>query len=303
MEPVKGELKMESLMIPIDSIDSIHLKHICIDKEGPPIFMLHGAVENGKICYSDSGRAGLGPYLARYGYDVYVGDLRGRGGSTPHVNADSKYGQTEAITEDIPAFIEKIISLRGNVPQRFVCHSWGGVLTSSTLVRFPKYRELVKSMVYLGAKRRISVFNMDRLFQINHVYCRLGRALVKEHGYFPSSQFGLGDDESAGMSHGTDTWIWAKKWIDTTDGFDYGDAAKKVHLPPTLYIAAIDDACLGHRKDVWDFMMESGDHVKDFMVLSKKNGNLHDYNHVSMMTHRDAPMDHFPKVLEWLGRY
>jgi len=28
--------------------------------------------------------------------------------------------------------------------------------------------------------------------------------------------------------------------------FDYGEAAKKVHLPPTLYIAAIDDPCLGH---------------------------------------------------------
>jgi len=80
MEPVKGELKMESLMIPIDSVDSIHLKHICIDKDGPPVFMLHGAVENGKICYSDSGRAGLGPYLARHGYDVYVGDLRAGAG-------------------------------------------------------------------------------------------------------------------------------------------------------------------------------------------------------------------------------
>ncbi len=58
--------------------------------------MLHGAVENGKIFYSDSGR-GLAPFLARRGFDVYVGDLRGRGESRPHISRSSRYGQTEAI--------------------------------------------------------------------------------------------------------------------------------------------------------------------------------------------------------------
>jgi len=162
-EQIKGDLKMESLMIPVNSTDSLHLKHIYIDPNGPPIFMLHGSVENGRIFYSNSD-SGLGSYLAKYGYDVYVGDLRGRGESKPHVNRNSKYGQTEAITEDIPAFIEKIISLRGNTPQRWVCHSTGVVLTSSHLLRFPKYRDLIKCMVYFGTKRRVCAINPTRIF-------------------------------------------------------------------------------------------------------------------------------------------
>ena len=301
-EQIKGDLQMESLMIPVNYTDSLHLKHIYIDHNGPPIFMLHGSVENGRMFYSNSGTSGLGPYLARYGYDVYVGDLRGRGESKPHVNRNSKYGQLEAITEDIPAFIEKIISLRGNVPQRWVCHSWGGVLTSSHLLRFPKYRELVKCMVYFGSKRRVSAMNPTRIFQIDMVYIFLGNLLVRKHGYFPSSRF-VSEDEPAMTQKGTARWIRMKKWIDPFDGFNYGAVAQEVILPPTLYFAALNDKCLGHRKDVLLTIKESGKHVYKYVLLGKKYGNLHDYDHVTMLTHKDAEQDHFPLVVDWLAKY
>lgn len=301
-EQIKGDLQMESLMIPLNYTNSLHLKHIYIDPNGPPIFMLHGSVENGRMFYSNSGTSGLGPYLARYGYDVYVGDLRGRGESKPHVNRNSKYGQLEAITEDIPAFIEKIISLRGNVPQRWVCHSWGGVLTSSHLLRFPKYRDLVKCMVYFGSKRRVSAMNPTRIFQIDMVYIFLGNLLVRKHGYFPSSRF-VSEDEPAMTQKGTARWIRMKKWIDPFDGFNYGAAAQEVILPPTLYFAALNDKCLGHRKDVLLTIKESGKHVYKYVLLGKKCGNLHDYDHVTMLTHKDAEQDHFPLVVDWLTTY
>lgn len=301
-EQIKGDFKVESLMIPVNSIDRLHLKHICIDPYGPPVFMLHGSVENGRIFYSDSGTSGLGPYLAKYGYDVYMGDLRGRGESKPHVNRKSRYGQTEAITEEIPAFIEKIVSLRGNVPQRWVCHSWGGVLTSSHLLRFPRYRDLVTSMVYFGTKRRVSVINPTRIFQIDIVYTFLGSLLARAYGYFPSSLFS-GEDEPALTRKGTSMWIRRKDWIDPFDGFDYGKAAQEVVLPPTLYFAALNDPCLGHRKDVLLTIHESGKHVSNYVLLGKKCGNLHNYNHVTMLTHKDAKKDHFPLVIDWLAKY
>jgi pimeloyl-ACP methyl ester carboxylesterase len=301
-EQINGDLKMESLMVPVNSTDNLHLKHIYINPDGPPIFMLHGSVENGRMFYSNTGSSGLGPYLAKYGYDVYVGDLRGRGESKPHVSRNSKYGQTEAITEDIPAFIEKIISLRGNTPQRWVCHSWGGVLTSSHLLRFPKYRDLVKSMVYFGSKRRVSAINPTRIFQIDIVYTFLGSLLVRKHGYFPSSRF-MSEDEPALTRKGTAIWIRMKDWVDPFDGFNYGKAAQDVVLPPTLYFAALNDQCLGHRKDVLLTINESGKHVSKYVLLGKKCGNLHDYDHVTMLTHKDAVKDHFPMVVAWLAKY
>lgn len=43
----------------------------------------------------------------------YVADLRGRGESKPVIDKHARYGQTEAILEDIPAFIDKIEQLEG----------------------------------------------------------------------------------------------------------------------------------------------------------------------------------------------
>ena len=67
-----------------------------------------------------------------------------------------------------------------------------------------------------------------------------------------------------------------KDWIDLFDGFNYGKAAQEVELPPTLYYAAMNDQCLGHRKDVLLTIKESGKHVSKYVLLGKKYGNLHD---------------------------
>ncbi|MDP5192053.1 alpha/beta hydrolase, partial [Rheinheimera baltica] len=50
-----------------------------------PALMLHGAIENGRIFYSASGK-GLGSYLADNGFMVYCPDFAGRGLSKPHVS-------------------------------------------------------------------------------------------------------------------------------------------------------------------------------------------------------------------------
>lgn len=55
----------------------LHLMHISQPgQRGIPVLMIHGMVEDGRIFYHPSGK-GLGCYLARQGYEVYVADLRG----------------------------------------------------------------------------------------------------------------------------------------------------------------------------------------------------------------------------------
>lgn len=93
-----------------------------------------------------------------------------------------------------------------------------------------------------------------------------------------------------------------KPWIDPEDAFDYGAAARSVTIPPALYFAASSDRSLGHPSDVVDFINESGQHQYRYLLLSRKNGNLHNYDHVSMITHKDAVIDHFPEVLKWLSK-
>lgn len=293
----------ESHHIHLNGGDVLHLRRICGDPRGAPVFMLHGAIENGRIFYTESGK-GLAPYLARCGYDVYVADLRGRGKSTPPIDAASRFGQTEAITEDIPAFIDYIVRLRGEAPQHWMAHSWGGVLLSSYLARFSDHRQRVRSLVYFGSKRTVRVKNLHRLLKVDLIWLRLCPLLAGLLGYLPARRLRMGSDSETAKSllHSLQ-WVKESPWVDPDDGFDYGTAARQVKLPPTWFIAAQNDHCLGHPRDVYDFMAEAGDQETTYSILSVKNGQQHDYGHIDMLTHPDAIGDHFPLVADWLLRH
>src|SRR4026208_2216064 len=124
----------DSLFIPLHEKDLLHLKRFCGNPLGPVIFMLHGTIENGRIFYSKNGK-GLAPFLAKQGYDVFVADLRGRGLSTPSISRNSKFGLTECIQEEIPAFLDEIKKIRGDAPLHWIAHSWGGILLLSYYAR------------------------------------------------------------------------------------------------------------------------------------------------------------------------
>jgi len=289
----------ESICIPVENGNVLHMRRIRPEKPGPAVFMLHGAVENAQIFYSENGK-GLGPFLAENGYDVYAADLRGRGLSTPHVGRGSDYGQNEAINTDIPAFLEKIRLIRGSWPDFWIAHSWGGVLLTSHIARYPERSASIKAMVYFGSKRMVRVWNIQKILLIDLVWKRLSRLIIKIWGYLPAKKFRMGSDDESDRSHlHCKLWVQNTGWIDRDDGFDYGSAVKKTVLPQILYLAAENDMCLGNPADVKFFMEESGGGGR-FVLIGKKYGNRHDYDHVSMMTHPDAPADHFPLVLQWM---
>ncbi|PSR00783.1 MAG: alpha/beta hydrolase [Bacteroidetes bacterium SW_11_45_7] len=302
--PETGQLddfQHESLFIPISDQARLHLKRIAGDLQGPPVFMIHGSIENGRIFYSKKGK-GFGPYLARQGFDVFIADLRGKGQSTPPIDQHATFSQTDAIREDIPAFLSKINGIKGEQPIHFVAHSWGGVLFLAHLARRPATVD-IGSMVMFGTKRRISVFNRQRFVQIDVLWSVVWRTLVSIYGYLPADRFAFGaDNESRKVFHQTTKWIYNKQWIDPEDSFDYGAALRKITLPPALYLTGVNDYCLGHKKDVQLLMGETGQPHHAFWLLGKANGNRADYNHVDILTHPQAPNDHFPDVEKWMRR-
>jgi len=296
-------LHRHSIAVPLPGGELLHLLRLSGDLQGPVVFMLHGAIENGRIFHSASGK-GLAPFLARHGFDVYVADLRGRGGSRPAIGRSSRYGQSEAIAEDIPALVDAIVKLRGAVPQQWVAHSWGGVLLSSVLARFPGYLDRVDSLVYFGSKRTVRVWNLERLFKVDLVWNFLCHLFCALFGYLPARRLGIGSDSETVKSHRqSSAWVRRDAWVDSDDGFDYGAAIRRLKLPPIWYLAGVNDRALGHPRDVESFMRSAGEQQASFTLLSKENGNLHDYGHIDMLTHPDAARDHFPQVLAWLRRH
>ncbi len=265
----------------------------------PPLFFLHGAMGNHGIFCSQKFK-GLAPFLADYGFRIFMAEHRGRGKSTP-LAEHNDFSQHSLITEDIPAFSDFIAMATGQDKQIWVAHSWGGVLMASALARFPRLLSRPSSLIYLGSKRRITAKNIPRLINVDVMWNTLGLWYSRKKGYLPASVFGYPTNESYGYHRDVVHWIGKNSlWRDPTDDFDYGRALSRVALPPMLFLAGEKDLYLGNPKDVKIFMDECGLGEKKIIILGQKNGFKHDYDHINMLTHKDASIDHFPLIKDFI---
>ena len=287
----------ESIFIP-QGEHQLHLRHIWQKKGGTPVFMLHGVIENGLIFYTKKGK-GLACYLAEQGFDVYVADLRGRGESVPLIDKNAEHGQFEAITQDIPLFINTIYQ-KTEQKIHLVAHSWGGVLLASALARFPKMTQRIRSKTCFGTKRMVTVKSLEKLVKVNIGWNNLAPKLARKKGFLDAKKHGIGSDNETKRSL-ADSVAWVKKsqWHDPTDGFDYFQAAKLIDWPPTWHFTGSNDRVLGHAKDVNIFIKEYNPKAK-FTLLSKSYGNMQNYDHINILTHPNARLDHFPQLVTWL---
>ncbi|MBD1583783.1 alpha/beta fold hydrolase [Pseudoalteromonas sp. S16_S37] len=297
-------IEQQSLFISLGDEQKLHLRYIAQpNSEGPAVFFMHGAVENGKIFYTESNK-GLAPFLASLGYRCYVADLRGRGLSLPEISANSNYGQTEAIMEDIPAMLDYICKHSGGFPRFWVAHSWGGVLMNSYFARFCDAIEKVDACVYFGSKRSLHNRHVSKYLQANLIWYGLAPLYTKKHGFLPAKSLNWGSDNETKKSHQQGmNWAKRKPWIDSDDGFDYAASLKNMTLPPILHIAGVKDKALAQPIDIKKFMQESGRGIQELRVYGRKNGHQHNYGHIDMLTHTEAHKDQFKDLLDWFARF
>lgn len=265
--------------------------------------MLHGAIENGKIFYSKSGK-GFGPFLANKGFDVFIADMRGKGESTPKVSKKLNHSQTELITVDVPKSLDKIKEITGKEEFHFVSHSWGGVIMYAFLARFSKQYK-IKSQVMFASKRRISVLSPKKILHADIIWNLWGKLSSNLAGYAVFKKMRIGsEDEPKTMFKQMNQWVYTKKWIDTEDNFNYPNKLQKIALPPTLHLTGIKDDILGNPIDVELLRKEAGEHQEgELFILGKNYGNMHDYDHINILTHPLAEEDHFITAYEWIKKY
>lgn len=279
----------------------LHLRHIYKSDGGQPILMLHGTIENGRIFYNEKDK-GLACYLASQGFNVFVLDYRGRGKSRPKIKHNYNHGYHECIVEDIPAAINYVFKVTGR-KMHVICHSWGGILFHSSYTRFKELQDKVVSVVCFGTKRQVLVWNLERLLKVTFFWHRLAPWLAKRTGYLDAEKFGFGAESETYLSvKQSSDWVKPSKWLDSVDGFDYGESAKTTKWPPTWHLTGSKDKVLGHSKDVNLFINESNPNAK-FSELSKVNGNLVNYDHINILTDKQAVNDHFPLITKWLSEH
>jgi hypothetical protein len=108
------------------------------------------------------------------------------------------------------------------------------------------------------------------------------------------------EDEPKAYYEETTAWIYDRNWIDPKDGFEYGAAFKEYNAPPALFITGANDKILGHPKDVQALMHEMQTDNMFYKTIGKATGHMHNYDHINLLTHKDAPKDHFNLVVDFL---
>ncbi len=298
-------METESVLVALASGQQLYLRRFCQNrmKPGKPVFMVHGLVEDGRIFYSAKGK-GLAYYLAKAGYDVYVADLRGKGRSWPSAGPRYKDGMHEAITQDIPALLKAIVRKRGPVPQIWISHAWGGVITSSYYARFGEEICPVESMVYFGSRRVVQPGGLRKWLLLNVFWRRCLSAAVRISGYLPAKSLQVGTtNETARFYRDTLHWMYNSSWVDTEDNFDYSQAIGEQSMPPSLYFACDNDTAFGNPDDVRRFIKDLGEHNGRLILLSRQSGSQQDYGHIEMLAAHGAEGDHFPVMLDWLDDF
>lgn len=312
-------LSQSSLYVPYRN-GLLHLRQLlpaAADFSKTPILMLHGAMSNGRVFYSQQGR-GLGCFLAKAGFIVYVLDTAGRGLSVPKISRDFTLGQGEVIREQLPLVQQFILDLHQQHCQgahgaaehqvqhtvaarqvHWCAHSWGGVLMASSLARYPALQQSVRSLLTFGSKRTIRVKSVKKWLMVDLFWNRLAPGLALGQGYLAADKLGVGmDNESRASLTQSIDWVRGD-WRDHDDGFDYARAAMQAHWPKAWFIAGQNDTVLGHPEDVADMVRECGFTEVKLTLLAKANGFKHDYGHGDMLTHLDAEADHFPLIRDW----
>ncbi|MGX9462469.1 alpha/beta fold hydrolase [Shewanella sp. A14] len=295
------DILQHSLFIPYRD-GKLHLRHIRPTTSVPlgiPILMLHGAMSNGRVFYSESGR-GLGCFLAKAGFDVYVMDTAGRGLSEPKIHKEFTLGQGEVIREQLPLVQQFILQRHPLVNQVHWCaHSWGGVLMASSLARYHQLQSSVASLLTFGSKRTIKVKSFKKWLMVDFFWNHFAPFCTAKQGYFDACRFRVGmDNESRSSLLQTIDWVKGD-WVDHDDNFHYAKAAVKAVWPPTWFIAGKNDHVLGNPSDVQDMIDECGFTQVKYTLLSKEQGYLIDYDHAGMLTHRHAEQDHFIQIKQW----
>lgn len=261
-------------------------------ERGVPVILLHGSFSNRRFWYSPKG-LGLGPYLARAGFDVWIAEMRGHGLS-PRNKGYRHNRVSDYARYDLPA-IADFVHEQNPQAAHWIGHSLGGITLAGALGGHYLDQARVASAALFGS-------------QISRTYWPLkvppvewgGRLLLKRFAVISGSRLKRGpEDEPIGLALENLRWHGLfGRFGDAERDWWAGLAEVRV---PLLAVAA-----MGDRQDPpWacrKLLEQFGSPLSEFLCLGKENGFASDFGHVEMLVSKEAQREVWPLVARWLEK-
>lgn len=257
-----------------------------------PVILLHGSFSNRRFWYSVGG-IGLGAYLARAGFDVWLAEMRGHGLSPRNRN----YRQNtiaDYARYDLPAIAAFVQEKAGRIPH-WIGHSMGGI----TLVAAVGGK-------YLDARSAASLMLFGS--QVSKTFWPVkfppvewtGRFLLRQRKAISGGRVARGpEDEPVGV--GIEVLRWHGLFGRFGDKLsDWWQGLTAVPIPVMAIAGQADrsDPPWACRK-LFDQFGAAG---KQFIVLGRNEGFSEDYGHLDMLVSKPAALEVWPMVRAWLNQ-
>lgn len=262
------------------------------DARGVPVILLHGSFSNRRFWYSPKG-IGLGAYLARAGFDVWIAEMRGHGLSAR--NESYRHNRVADYARyDLPAIAAFVAEQSGQTPH-WIGHSLGGTTLAAALGGH-----------HLDATRAASVALFGSQVTRSHWPLKVPpltwsiRLLLKRFEHLSGPRFKRGpEDEPMGIILESMRWhgLFGRFGDDKED---WWSGLRTVDVP-TLYVAAVGD----HQDPEWacrELFEQFGSRDKEFLSLGREHGFSEDFGHVQMLVSKAAQTQVWPRVADWLNR-
>lgn len=266
------------------------LGHTDQEHRGEPVILVHGSFSNRRFWYSPRS-IGLGPYLARAGFDVWIAEMRGHGLS-PRNQAYKHNTVADYARYDLPAVAAFVREQTGRVPH-WVGHSLGGTTLAAALGGGYLNGEDAASAALFGA-------------QISRIYWPLkvppvewgSRLLLKGFHHISGARFKRGpEDEPIGLA--LESLRWHRlfgRFGDSERDWWAGMADVQVPLLAVSAAGDLQDPTWACRKLYEQF----GAAPRSFLLLSKEKGFSSDFGHVEMLVSKEAQAEVWPLVEHWV---
>ncbi|MGG2397929.1 alpha/beta fold hydrolase [Pseudomonas sp. SH1-B] len=259
-------------------------------ERGVPVVLLHGSFSNRRFWYSPKG-IGLGAYLARAGFDVWISEMRGHGLS-PRNQGYRDNNVAQYVRYDLPAIADFVYEQSGQ-PAHWLGHSLGGVILAAALGGAHLDEARIGSAALFGS-------------QVSRSYWPLkippvewgSRLLLRAMPYLSGRRLKRGpEDEPVGLA------LEALRWLRLFGRFGNGEQDWWAGLArvsvPVLAVSAAND----HQDPAWacrKLLEQCTGAARHFLLLARENGFSSDFGHIEMLVSKEAQREVWPLAEYWL---
>lgn len=266
------------------------LGQVAQESRGTPVILLHGSFSNRRFWYSPKG-LGLGAFLARAGFDVWIAEMRGHGLS-PRNQHYPRNTVADYARHDLPAIAAFVYEQTGQAPH-WIGHSLGGITLAAAFGGHYLDERSAASVALFGS-------------QISRVYWPLkvppvewgSRLLLKRFAHLSGSRFKRGpEDEPIGIA--LESLRWHRLFGRFGDAErDWWAGLAEVNIPLLAVTADGDlqDPAWSCRKLFDQFASTQ----KAFLCLGKNRGFTTDFGHIEMLVSKEAQREVWPITEHWL---